>query len=49
MIAVSRYVKESANRHLGISLNAIEVVYNPIDVDLIKTAPKRSRAELLRE
>lgn len=49
MIAVSRYVKESANRHLGISLDAIEVVYNPIDVDLIKTAPAMSRAELLRE
>lgn len=49
MIAVSRYVKESANRHLGISLDAIEVVYNPIDVDLIETAPAVSRAELLRE
>jgi glycosyltransferase involved in cell wall biosynthesis len=48
MIAVSRYVKESANRHLGISLDAIEVVYNPIDTDLITTAPVTSRAELLR-
>jgi glycosyltransferase involved in cell wall biosynthesis len=49
MIAVSRYVKESANRRLGISLDAIEVVYNPIDVDLIKSEPKANRAELLRE
>ena len=48
MIAVSRYVKQSANRHLGISLGAIEVVYNPIDVDLINTAPGASRDELLR-
>jgi glycosyltransferase involved in cell wall biosynthesis len=47
-IAVSRYVKESANRHLGIPLDAIEVVYNPIDIDLIRTAPSASRAELLR-
>jgi glycosyltransferase involved in cell wall biosynthesis len=47
MIAVSEYVKRSANRHLGVSLEAIEVVYNPIDVDLVKTEPTAKRAELL--
>jgi glycosyltransferase involved in cell wall biosynthesis len=48
MIAVSEYVKRSANQHLGVSLEAIEVVYNPIDVDLLKTPPTADRAELLR-
>jgi len=48
MIAVSEYVKQSANRHLGVSLDSIDVVYNPIDVDLVKTAPTTNRAELLR-
>ena len=48
MIAVSEYVKQSANRHLSVSLDAIEVVYNPIDVDLVKTAPAANREELLR-
>ena len=48
MIAVSEYVKQSANRHLGVSLDAIEVVYNPIDFDLVQTSPTMSRAELLQ-
>jgi glycosyltransferase involved in cell wall biosynthesis len=48
MIAVSEYVKRSANRHLGVSLDAIEVVYNPFDVDLVNTPPTADRAELLR-
>jgi glycosyltransferase involved in cell wall biosynthesis len=48
MIAVSEYVKQSANRHLGVSLDSIEVVYNPIDVDLVRAEPSTNRAELLR-
>ena len=48
MIAVSEYVKQSAHRQLGVSLDEIEVVYNPIDVDLIRAEPTTDRAELLR-
>ncbi|HKY42513.1 MAG TPA: glycosyltransferase family 4 protein [Pyrinomonadaceae bacterium] len=48
LIAVSEYVKRSANQHLGIPLDAIDRVYNPIDVDLFKLPPATSRAELLR-
>jgi glycosyltransferase involved in cell wall biosynthesis len=47
MIAVSNYVKQSANRHLGISLESIDLVYNPIDIDALQAAPDHSRAELL--
>jgi len=47
MIAVSQYVKESANRHLGIPLDSIEVVYNPIDTDAVSTQGA-SRDELLK-
>jgi len=48
LIAVSRYVKESANRHLGIPLDSIEVVYNPIDTDVVSTEATTSRDELLK-
>lgn len=48
LIAVSEYVRQSANRHLGVSLDSIELVYNPIDTDLLQAAPAMSRAELLR-
>ena len=48
LVAVSNYVKQSANRHLGISLDLIELVYNPIDTDLLQSAPTTSREELLR-
>ncbi|HJS22792.1 MAG TPA: glycosyltransferase family 4 protein [Pyrinomonadaceae bacterium] len=48
LIAVSDYVKRSANRHLRVSMDSIDLVYNPIDVDHLQSAPKMSRAELLR-
>jgi len=48
LIAVSDYVKRSANRHLRVSLDSIDLVYNPIDVDHLQAAPATSRAELLR-
>ena len=48
LIAVSEYVKRSANRHLGIPLDSIDRVYNPIDTDLFNSPPKTSREELLR-
>jgi glycosyltransferase involved in cell wall biosynthesis len=49
LIAVSEYVRQSANRHLRVSLDSIELVYNPIDTDLLQAAPAKGRAELLRE
>ena len=48
LIAVSDYVKQSANRHLRVSLDSIDLVYNPIDVDHLQAAPARNREELLR-
>lgn len=49
MIAVSDYVRHSASRDLHFSLDSIELVYNPFDVDLMKAPAGKSRAELLRE
>ena len=49
MIAVSDYVRKSAARDLHFSLDSIELVYNPFDVDLIKTPGGKSRAGLLRD
>lgn len=48
LVAVSNYVKQSANRHLRIPLDSIELVYNPIDIDYLTAAPTTTRAELLR-
>jgi glycosyltransferase involved in cell wall biosynthesis len=48
LIAVSNYVRESANRHLRVPLESIELVYNPIDTDALTDAPATSRAEVLR-
>lgn len=48
LIAVSDYVRQSANRHLRVPLDAIELVYNPFDTDLFTAARATSRAELLR-
>jgi len=48
LIAVSDYVKKSANRHLGVSLDSIDLVYNPIDIDYLQETPAASRAQLLR-
>ena len=47
LIAVSDYVKRSANRHLGVSLDSIDLVYNPIDTDYLQAAPATTRTELL--
>ena len=49
LIAVSDYVRHSAGRDLHFSLDAIELVYNPFDVDLMKAPAGKSRAELLAE
>jgi glycosyltransferase involved in cell wall biosynthesis len=49
LIAVSDYVRHSAGRDLHFSLDSIELVYNPFDVDLMKAPADKSRAELLRE
>ena len=48
LIAVSNYVRQSANRHLRVPLDSIELVYNPIDIQYLTAAPTTTRAELLR-
>jgi glycosyltransferase involved in cell wall biosynthesis len=49
MLAVSRYVKESASRHLDFPPEKIEVLYNPVDVADLCGGERRPRAELLGE
>ncbi len=49
MIAVSRYVKESAVRRINFPAEKIEVLYNPVDVSDLCTAPERGRREILEE
>jgi hypothetical protein len=49
MIAVSDYVRQSAHRDLHFSLDAIELVYNPVDVDLLAAPVRRRRHEVLGE
>ena len=49
MIAVSNYVKQSTHRNLRYPLDKIDLLYNPIDTDLVGTSPHNTRAELLRE
>ncbi|HEX8248696.1 MAG TPA: glycosyltransferase family 4 protein [Pyrinomonadaceae bacterium] len=49
MLAVSRYVKESASRHLDFPLEKIEVLYNPVDVSDLCSGSNRTRAMLLNE
>jgi glycosyltransferase involved in cell wall biosynthesis len=49
LIAVSEYVKQSAGRDLHFSLDLIDRVYNPIDVDLLEAPIEKQRDELLHE
>jgi glycosyltransferase involved in cell wall biosynthesis len=49
MIAVSKYVRKSASRDLHYSMDSIELVYNPFDVELMKAPIKKDRTLLLRE
>jgi glycosyltransferase involved in cell wall biosynthesis len=49
LIAVSDYVRKSASRDLHFSLDSIELVYNPFDLDLMKAPIGTNRSELLRE
>jgi glycosyltransferase involved in cell wall biosynthesis len=49
LIAVSEYVRQSANRHLKFPLDGIDLLYNPIDIDALTTTPNKNRKELLRE
>ena len=49
MLAVSRYVKESASRHLDFPLEKIEVLYNPVDVSDLCSGANRTRAGVLNE
>jgi len=49
LIAVSEYVRQSANRHLKFSLNEIDLLYNPIDIEALARPSKNDRPALLRE
>ena len=49
LIAVSEYVRQSANRHLKFSLDEIDLLYNPIDTEVLTSAPHKDRGHLLRE
>jgi len=49
MIAVSKYVQSSAHRNLRFPLDRIELLYNPIDTNLMETAHVKNRHELLGE
>ena len=49
LIAVSEYVRQSANHHLRFSLDDIDLLYNPIDVDTLMNPPRKDRSGLLRE
>lgn len=49
MLAVSRYVKESASLHLDFPLAKIEVLYNPVDVSDLCSGSVRARAGVLNE
>jgi glycosyltransferase involved in cell wall biosynthesis len=49
LVAVSEYVRQSANRHLKFSLDEIDLLYNPIDTDALTNTPQKDRAELSRE
>jgi glycosyltransferase involved in cell wall biosynthesis len=49
MIAVSDYVRRSAHRDLQFSLDKIDLVYNPVDIDLLTAPGRRNRAAVLGE
>ena len=49
LIAVSEYVRQSANRHLKFPLDEIDLLYNPIDISALTAEPQKGRADLLRE
>jgi glycosyltransferase involved in cell wall biosynthesis len=49
LIAVSEYVRRSANRRLGFPLDGIELLYNPIDVDQFRGDAPSKRRELKQE
>jgi L-malate glycosyltransferase len=49
LIAVSDYVRQSARRDLHFSLNSIELVYNPVDINSLNAPTGKDRDELLRE
>lgn len=49
MIAVSESVRSSAHAHLRFPLERIDVVYNPIDLDELRRAPKQDRTAFRNE
>lgn len=49
LIAVSDYVRQSAHKSLKFPLANIDLLYNPIDADLLSLPSSKNRAELLSE
>src|SRR5215470_15928125 len=49
LIAVSEFVRQSANRHLKYSLDEIDLLYNPIDIEALARPSQNERPALLRE
>jgi len=49
LLAVSDYVRHSAHNSLHYPLSEIDLLYNPIDTDLISNSPHKSRSEILNE
>jgi glycosyltransferase involved in cell wall biosynthesis len=49
MLAVSDYVRRSAHQSLHYPMSRIDLLYNPMDTDLLSSPVTRDRVELLRE
>lgn len=49
ILAVSEYVKKSTSQQLGIALEEIEVLYNPIDISDLQPNASHRKSEFLRD
>jgi glycosyltransferase involved in cell wall biosynthesis len=49
LVAVSEYVRRSAHERLGFPLERIDLLYNPIDIDLFQSGAPRGRQKLIEE
>jgi glycosyltransferase involved in cell wall biosynthesis len=49
LLAVSQYVRQSAHDHLGVPLERIELLYNPVDLDELQYPAASKREEMLAE
>jgi glycosyltransferase involved in cell wall biosynthesis len=49
LIAVSNYVRQSTHRNLKFALEDIDLLYNPIDAELLMASSEKNRAQVLDE